>query len=66
MLTVKHIRKRIDEIRRVRKDPEVAHDAEDQLHKLVLREIANGHPQPKTIAEVALETTEIDFPRWTG
>lgn len=48
-------------------DPESQHSTEDELWGAVLRAIADGScPDPKAWALAAIETSEIDFPRWTA
>jgi hypothetical protein len=46
-------------------DDEVAHSSEDELHRAVLRAIADGSAeQPVRMAELALRTEAIEFSRW--
>ena len=64
-MTLDDVRKRVDEIRRVSWDDEVAHSREGDLHIDVLRAIADGAAEdPKAMAKLALETCDIDFARW--
>lgn len=45
-------------------DPECAHDNEDELYQKVLEEVAKGNPRARKMAELALKTKQLDFPRW--
>lgn len=45
-------------------DAEGAHATEDALHRRALREIADGHPFPRSLAATVLQTLGADFPRW--
>ena len=51
-------------IAEIRGDDEAAHSAEDDLYLAVLREIANGHDDPRALALNAIEASEIGFSRW--
>jgi hypothetical protein len=63
-MTVDDVRKRVAEIRARANDPEVAHAREAGLHVDVLAAIAAGAESPRELASLALETCDIDFPRW--
>lgn len=63
-LTVKEVIRRVEEIRAIAVDDEVAHGREDDLHQDVLRAIAAGASNPVGLASCALETTHIEFSRW--
>jgi len=54
------------EIAAYRKDNEVAHDREDELHQEVLRHIATHckDEECKNLASKALESLDIEFTRW--
>lgn len=45
-------------------DPEESHEKEDYLYQKVLEEVAAGNPQARKMAELALATKALDFPRW--
>ena len=66
MMTVEDINKSVQEIANSTGDPEMAHSMEDGLFVEVLTAIAEGkHPLDATkLAEAALKTREIRFPRW--
>jgi hypothetical protein len=68
-LTIPEAKNRIDEINGLveRRDYEAAEGAEHSLWEDVLESIRNGSSQPKGLANVALATKNIDFPRgWGG
>jgi len=69
-MTVAGILKRVEDIRKRAAPPslddESAHGHEDDLHKDVLRAIANGASSPSLLARAALETSKIKFPRHCG
>ena len=44
-------------------DDEAAHGIEDDLRKAALEAIADGSPQPKALARIALSTSRIEFKR---
>ena len=60
----KHVVLEIDAIERCTGDPEAAHGREDELHQWVLQRIGAGCEHPMKLAEMALMTKEIEFPRW--
>lgn len=45
-------------------DPELAHGNEDYLYQKVLEEVVKGNPRARKMAELALKTKQLDFPRW--
>lgn len=45
-------------------DPELAHENEDELYQKVLEEVVKGNPRAQKMAELALKTKQLDFPRW--
>lgn len=45
-------------------EPEESHEKEDYLHQKVLEEVVAGNPRARKMAELALKTKELDFPRW--
>ena len=63
-MTVEEIKRRLAEIRDTVADPEMAHIAEDELHRLTLRAIAKGAERPAELAELALKSLWVLFPRW--
>lgn len=64
VVTIGKIREEVEHIRRGACDAEQAHSREDSLHQWVLRGIGGGAPLPGALAQEALKTAEIDFPRW--
>jgi len=66
MLTVEDVNKRVQEVADNTGDPEVAHSMEDALLWEVLEEISEGkHPlNAAEIAQAALKTRKMGFPRW--
>lgn len=64
MLTPEKARKRVRKIQAMAGDPEAAHGAEDELWREALLAIRDGSKHPRTLAEIALETESIRFPRW--
>lgn len=61
------VRARVEEIREVAWDDEMAHEREDALRSEVLRAIADGScVNPQECAQIALTTSEIEFKRWCG
>lgn len=45
-------------------DPEESHSNEDYLYQKVLEEVVKGNPRARKMAELALKTKQLDFPRW--
>ncbi|VTX54382.1 hypothetical protein [Limosilactobacillus oris] len=45
-------------------DPELVHANEDELYQKVLEEVVKGNPRARKMAELALKTKQLDFPRW--
>lgn len=67
MLTLREIRQRIIDIKRLAEeaDNEVAHGEEDRLYHAVLEGIAAGDfVEPVEAARLALRTKLITFDRW--
>ena len=64
MITPAEARARVDVIKAVYDDPEDAHGKEDELRHDVLQAIAEGSKYGRALAEIALTTSEIEFPRW--
>lgn len=64
-MTEKDVLERVRKIMNCRADYEAAHGMEDELHRDVLRAIANGECEDApACAEVALSTAQIVFARW--
>ena len=65
-MTEAELRARVDALKAESGDAEVAHWDEDTIYKDVLHAIARGEaiPDAETLASVALEIIDIDFPRW--
>jgi hypothetical protein len=45
-------------------DDETCHADEDELHRDVLKAIADGAPDPAGLAREAIRTDELTFARW--
>lgn len=58
----------VERIRELSGDPEAAHAREDDLRHEFIKAIANAKytsiRDARHVAEIILETDEIDFPRW--
>lgn len=65
-MTVKEIQARVERIRQVAYDCEVAHGAEDGLYQDVLLAIHHGCKDPRKLAKAALETKKLQFERHTA
>lgn len=63
-MTPDEAKKRVAYIRDVMGDYEAAHAAEDDLRAEVLAAIASGSPHAAELARIALETEQMDFPRY--
>lgn len=64
-MTVEEVEARVAKIAAMAGDDEAAHCEEDELHKDVLRFIAEGClGQVSALAIAALRTEEIEFARW--
>lgn len=63
-MTIHDVDARIMKIREMADDQETAHKAENELHRDVLRAIAMGAQNAAHLAELALTTADIRFPRW--
>lgn len=63
-MTVDDVKQRIEEIKALASDDEVAHSKEDSLRHAVLKAIAAGAPNAAGLASAVLLTSEIDFRRW--
>lgn len=47
-------------------DYDAAHGLEDIFHVWALKKVRSGHPQSKKLAGIALQTTKLDFDRYTA
>ncbi|PJI12380.1 hypothetical protein CTV96_09540 [Bacillus altitudinis] len=65
-MTIDDVQERIEVIRQIALDDEVAHGMEDELYIDVLEAIANGADNPEKLASEALKTKDIEFYRWCG
>ena len=63
-MTVDEVIKQVAKIESCKGDDEVAHSAEDRLHRSVLQAIRRGHPEGRELAREALKTLDIEFCRW--
>lgn len=63
-ITLAEVRERVAALRENSADYEAAHGDEDRLHRQVLRAVVEQHPDAVEMARVALETVDIDFPRY--
>ena len=61
---VNEIANRVAHITRNVDDPEVAHAQEDQLFAEVLKAIAAGAPNAQEMAQAAIKSLDLKFPRW--
>lgn len=64
MITVEEALTRVQDIRDMAGDDEVAHSSEDALRDDVLVAIASGSPDAGELARIALQTGKIRFARW--
>jgi len=67
-ITIPEAKERVDELLEIvrSKDYESAGGEERRLWQDVLESIRRGHPQAKGLANVALTTTNVEFPRGWG
>jgi hypothetical protein len=63
-VTPDEARERLNFIRDIAGDAEIAHSEEDKFHRAVLSAIANGAQNPAELAGTALRTGQIEFERW--
>jgi hypothetical protein len=64
-MTIQEVQRRLEEIRAVAHDDEMAHSSEDSLHQDVLTAIASGScVDPAACAKAALTSNDILFSRW--
>jgi CHASE3 domain sensor protein len=63
-MTIEELAERIEEIRDLAGDDEVAHSSEDRLRHDVLVAIAAGCDNARELAALVLTTSDIEFARW--
>jgi hypothetical protein len=63
-MTPADVLQKVADIEAAKGDPEIAHGLEDDLYRSVLSAIAHGARNPKSLADAALHTQLVDFPRW--
>lgn len=63
-MELSEVESRIEGIRAVAGDDEVAHSREDELRDDVLKAIAEGASNAAELAGAALSTRDIEFARW--
>jgi len=63
-MTLSDIKRRLKRIEEESGDSEMAHNLEDILFEDVLRAIAGGVENPSDLADAALRSRKIKFPRW--
>jgi len=64
MITVRKARAMVSKIASDSSDDETAHRLERKLRDQVLTAIAQGSPNARELAEIALSTNDIRFARW--
>ncbi len=60
------VRQRVKAIDEIADDVELAHAAEDKLHRDVLRAIAHGAANPRELALAAISTEHLGLDRYYG
>lgn len=65
-MSPEEVRQRVTVIDEIADDVELAHAAEDKLHRDVLRAIAYGASNPKELALAALATESLGLERYYG
>ncbi|MBD8087046.1 hypothetical protein HUK49_03580 [Limosilactobacillus sp. c11Ua_112_M] len=63
-MNLKEVKKTVNNIKESVVDFEGAHELEDDLYEAVLKEVVSGNPESKEMARIALQTKEINFPRY--
>jgi hypothetical protein len=63
-MTIEEIEKRVQQIKEIADDDEMAHIKEDDLRNDVLIAISKGVPNAEELAYVVLKTGQIEFSRW--
>lgn len=64
LITVSRAREAVAKIASAESDDETAHRLERKLRDDVLTAIAQGSPDSRELAEIALSTNDIRFARW--
>ena len=63
-MNLKEVKKTVNDIKESVVDFEGAHELEDDIYEAVLKEVVSGNPESKEMARIALQTREINFPRY--
>lgn len=63
-MTIDDVQNRIQVIKTRNGDPEAQHSMEDALYREVLEAIREGVPNPGDLADAALRSKWLKFPRW--
>ena len=63
-MNLKEVKKTVNDIKESVVDFEGAHELEDDLYEAVLKEVVSGNPESREMARIALQTREINFPRY--
>ena len=64
-MTIEDAKTRVQAIKDIAGDDEVAHGTEDHLYQQFIEDIANGQTEDiQEIAKIILTTEDIDFARW--
>lgn len=63
-MNLKEVKEAVNNIKESVVDFEGAHELEDDLYEAVLKEVVSGNPESKEMARIALQTREINFPRY--
>ena len=63
-MTLSEVENMVRDINDCKDDFEMAHEMEDDLYRDVLKEMVAGNPESKEMARIALQTREINFPRY--
>lgn len=63
-MNLKEVKEAVNNIKESVIDFEGAHELEDDLYEAVLKEVVSGNPESKEMARIALQTREINFPRY--
>lgn len=65
-MSPEEVRQRVKAIDEIADDVELAHAAEDKLHRDVLRAIADGAAKPRELALAAIATQHLGLDRYYG
>ena len=63
-MRVRDVEKRVDAIREIADDDEIAHMRQDELYRDVLAAISLGERNAAALAAAALKVGDIKFGRW--